>query len=166
MNENCKMGFTYLVEVVDRHGVASQQEIIHNLMPAEGLTHLLSVAFKGAAQNTAWFLGLFEGSYTPVGTDTAATIVGNATECVAYAEATRVAFTSGSAASGTLDNTAARAEFTLTAGKTVYGGFLTSSPTKGSTTGVLMSVVRFTSPKVLESGSILRVTAGVSFTSI
>ena len=48
---------------------------------------------------------------------------------------------------------------------TVYGGFLSSSSVRGGTTGTLLSVVRFSTPKVLENGSELRVSAGITLAS-
>jgi len=166
MKEQQPFGLVYTVEVVNKNGEVSQIETIHNRIPTEGLNHVLNTVFKGGAQYSSWYLGLYEGTYTPTDGDTAASVASSATECTAYAESTRQAFTSGAVASGTLDNTASRAEFTMSANKTVYGGFLVSSSTKGGTNGVLLSIVRFSSPKVLESGSTLRVTAGVSFSSI
>ncbi len=166
MKEHLPFGLVYTVDVLDKHGNVVDTETVHNVVPTEGLNHTLGVVFKGVSQVPNWYLGLYEGVYTPGPADTAATIAANATECSAYAEATRVAFVSGAVAAGSVDNSASRAEFTLNANKTIYGGFLISSSTKGGTNGVLLSVVRFTSPKVLESGSVLRVTAGASFSSL
>lgn len=158
-------GFTYTVEVVDRNGNVSQRETVHNLIPGEGLDHMMSVVFKGTAQVPTWFIALFEGNYTPVPTLTAATFPAAATECTAYTPTQRVEFVEGSVANGAVDNSASRAEFTFTSAKTIYGGVITSSAAKGSTTGVLISAVRFASPKVLDVGSTLRVIAGNSLVS-
>lgn len=166
MKEHLPFGLTYVIDVLDKDGNVVDSETVHNMIPTEGLNHALGVIFKGTSQVTSWYLGLYEGVYTPASDDTAATIASDATECSAYAESTRVPFVSGAVASGSVDNAASRAEFTLNANKTIYGGFLVSSSTKGGTNGVLLSVVRFTSPKVLESGSVLRVTAGASFSSL
>lgn len=165
MNQQLNGGFEYLVEVL-RNGEVISSERVHNLMPTEGLDHILSVAMKGGSQVPTWYIGLFEGNYTPVATDTAATLPGLATESTAYDEATRVAWNEGSIVTGALSNSASKAEFTANAVKTIYGGFISSNQTKGSTTGVLLSVVRFGSPKTLEAGSVLRVTAGFTLTSI
>lgn len=166
MKEHLPFGLVYTIDVLDKDGNVTDSEVIHNLIPTEGLNHTLGVLFKGASQVPTWYIGLYEGVYTPGPTDTAATIAASATECSAYAETSRVPFVSGAVAAGSVDNSASRAEFTMNANKTVYGGFLVSSSTKGGTNGVLLSVVRFTSPKVLESGSVLRVTAGASFSSL
>lgn len=159
MNEQAQAGFTYLVEVL-KDGVVVDSEICHNLLPTEGANHMVGVTFKGQTPVSQWYVGLYEGNFTPNVGDVAATLPALATECTSYSGATRVAFTPGAVAAGAVDNTAARAEFTFTAAKTVYGGFISSAPAKGATTGVLVSLVRFASPRVMDVDSILRVTAG------
>lgn len=166
MKSKLSAGFDYLVEVIGKDGKVRDTEHVHNLMPTEGLNYVLGAALKGAAQITAFYVGLYEGNYTPVAGDTAAAFSVSATESTAYAEATRVALTLGSVVSGAADNSAARAEFTADATKTFYGGFISSSNAKGSSSGVLVSAVRFASPKVLASGEILRVTAGFVLLSV
>lgn len=164
MNTNLKAGFRYLVEVV-KDGVVIDSEVADNLMPTEGLNHMLGVTIKSVAAAPTWYIGLYEGNYTPVLTDTAALFPAAATETVAYSEATRVEFVEGAVAAGAVDNSASKAEFTFTANKTVYGGFISSASAKGGVTGALLSAVRFASPKVLEIGAILRVTAGFTLAS-
>jgi len=165
MKEHLHSGFTYRVEVV-RDGQVVDSEVVDNLMPTEGLNHILNVLLKGAAQNASWYIGLYEGAYTPDAASTAATFPAAATEVTAYAETNRVLFQGSTVSGGQSNNSAARAEFTLSANKTVTGGFIASAPGKGATSGVLLSVVRFSSPKVVEAGSVLRVTAGVSLNSL
>lgn len=166
MKSKLRAGFDYLIEIVDRDGNVRDTEHVHNLMPTEGLNYVLGTALKGAAQIAAFHVGLYEGNYTPVAADTAATFPVSATESTAYAEATRVALTLGSVIGGTADNSAARAEFTANAAKTFYGGFISSSNAKGSVSGVLVSAVRFASPKQLSAGEVLRVTAGFVLLSV
>lgn len=165
MNEQIAAGFKYLVEVV-KDGVVIDSEVVHNLIPTEGLNHIVGVALKGGAQNTSWYVGLFEGNYTPIASDTAATFPAVATECTTYDETTRPVWTGGSVVTGAVSNAASRAEFTSNANKTIYGGFVSSASAKGGTTGTLVSVVRFSSPKTFDSGSVLRVTAGFTMTSV
>jgi len=166
MKSEIRGGFNYLVQILDQHGNVRESEVVHNLMPTEGLNHMLGVTLKGVAQVAAWYVGVFEGNYTPVPGDTAAAFPASATESTAYAEATRRALTLGSVVAGAVDNSASRAEFTLNAAKTLYGGFISSASAKGATSGVLLSAVRFSSPKVLASGEVLRVTAGFTLVSV
>jgi hypothetical protein len=74
-----------------RKGDLISHERIQNLVVNEGLNSLLGVMFNAATQITQWYVGLFEGNYTPVAGVTAATITSASTECTAYDEATRVA---------------------------------------------------------------------------
>lgn len=159
-------GTAYLVELVAPDGTVLNSEVVHNLIPTEGLNHIAGVVFKGATPAAAWYIAPYEGNYTPVAAVTAATAPAAATECTTYSEAARVLFNSGAVAGGALDNTANKAEFTFNAAKTIYGIFMTSASPKAATTGVVVSFVRFSSPKVCDVGSVLRVTAGFAIASV
>lgn len=164
--DKVKAGFIWTLETI-KDGKVIETEKVANLVPIEGLNYLISTGFKQGAAYPTFYIGLFEGDYTPIPADTAATFPGDATELTAYVSATRPALTLGTVDAGAADNSAAKAEFTgNVADKQAMGGFISSSPTKGSTTGILVSVVRFPSPKPLGAGSILRVTAAFSFISI
>lgn len=166
MNESIKAGFTYVVDVLDAAGNLVESSTDHNLMPDEGIAHVINAILKQGSTVNTWYVGLFEGNYTPTGGETAATFPVAATECSAYAESTRVPYAPGTPASGTVSNGTTKAEFTMSSDKIVYGGFISSAAAKGSTSGTLISVVRFSSPKSLSAGSVLRVTAGFALASI
>ncbi len=159
------LGTTYLVEHI-RRGVVIGREEVHNLVPIEGLNHIVGVVVKQATQVPAWFIGVFEGNYGPVPGDTAATFPTAAVECQTYTPATRPAFTTGAVAGGAADNTASRAEFTFTSAKTIYGAFLVPVATKGGVTGPLLSAARFAEPKAVAVDDVLRVTATFEATSV
>lgn len=129
-----------------------------NLVTNEGLNALLDIMFAGSTQITAWYVGLFEGNYTPVATVTAATITSASTECTAYDEATRVAYTEAAASSQSITNSANKATFTFNATKTIYGAFLASASAKSATTGTLFSAARFGSSKAVVDDDQLLVT--------
>lgn len=157
-------GYRYTVELI-RNGAVIDTEQVHNLMPTEGLNHVVGVVIKGATQVPTWYLGLFEGNYAPVAGDTAAGFPGAATECTAYTPAARPEFSEGAIVAGSVDNTASRAEFTFTSAKTVYGAFMTSAQAKGAVTGVLLSAARFSTAKNVQVDDILRITASITFVS-
>lgn len=157
------MHFNYEFEV-ERDGVIIERFTEKNLIPTEGLNHMLSVVCAGGSQVGTWFVGIFEGDYTPLATNTAANFPALATESTAYVESTRQTWVEGAVTAGAVSNSANKAEFTLNANKTIYGCFLSSVATKGATTGVLLSVVRFATPKAFTAGDIVRVTAPVSLT--
>lgn len=164
MNNALRCGFMWTIETV-RDGEVIAVERVRNLVPGEGIAHILNTVMRGGAQIGSWYVGLFEGNYTPTAADTMATFPGLATEATAYDEATRPAWNESAPVGGTIDNAASRAEFTFNATKTIYGGFIASSASKGSTAGVLLSAVRFGSPKAAVDDTVLRVTAGFTLVS-
>lgn len=120
-----------------------------NLVVNEGLNHILNTVFHAGTPVTTWYLGLFEGNYTPAATVTAATISSASTECTAYDEATRQEYVEAAASSQSITNAASKATFTINATKTIYGAFLISNSTKSGTSGTLMSAARFGSAKAV-----------------
>lgn len=130
-----------------RDGVVIDEFEGNNLVVNEGLDHILNSTFHGASQVTTWYIGVFEGNYTPVAGDTAATFPASSTECTAYDEATRQEFVEAAASGGSITNTASRATFTFNATKTIYGCFISSASAKSSTLGTLMSAFKFASAK-------------------
>lgn len=122
-----------------------------NLVVNEGLDALLNIMFHGSTQITTWYMGVFEGNYTPVATVTAATITSASTECTAYASSTRPEYVEAAASSQSITNSASRASFVFNASKTIYGAFLVSTSTKSGTSGTLFSAARFSSSKAVEN---------------
>lgn len=137
-----------------------------NLVVNEGLNSMLSVYFGNGTQIGTWYLGLFEGNYTPVATVSAATIASAATETTAYASLTRPEYVEGVAASQSISNSASRASFVFNASKTIYGAFLVSNATKSSASGTLFSASRFSTSKAVESGDELLLTYTFTVSSI
>lgn len=159
-----RVGFRYEVEVV-RAGVVIDREAVENIIPAEGLNDFLNVYFAGGTQHAQWYVGIFEGNYTPLATDTAANFPTRATESTAYNEAARPLWANDAVTNGNIVNSTTRATFTLSAAKTIYGAFLTPVSTKNATTGILVSAAKFANPKVLDVGDQLNVLAGLTLTS-
>ena len=150
---------------IRRNGQIIDEFDVHNLVVDEGLNKLLNVMFNADTQVTTWYLSLFEGNYTPVAGITAATIVAAATECTAYANATRPDYVEVTSTAKSITNAASRASFVFTAAKTIYGAFLTSVNTKSSTSGVLFAAARFSSAKSVEIGDELLLTYAFSAAS-
>ncbi len=133
----------------------------HNVVPTEGLNHVLDVTLHGSAQITTWYLGLFSGAVTPGASITAATVASTLTEITSgtdgYSESTRVAYNEAAAAAGATTNAANKAAFTIVMSSgdlTVNGCFLASASAKGATTGTLYSASRFSSARTLSNGDI------------
>jgi hypothetical protein len=120
--------------------------------------------FHGSTQITTWYCGVFEGNYTPLATDTAATFTSAATECTAYDETTRQAFVEATSTAGLITNAASKAVFTFNATKTIYGGFLASASAKSATTGSLLAAARFSPSRNVEPA--FQLTLGYNVTLI
>lgn len=159
------VGFTYDLRLYDQHGRLVDRDLVKNLVPTEGLNHFAGVIFDNAAQVSQWYIGLYKGNYTPLPNATAATIAAASTEATEYTASTRVAFQPGAVVAGAVDNEAALAEFTFNAPITLRGGFIVSAQPKAATSGVLGSLVEFSSPRPVDAGFTLRIHAGVAFVS-
>jgi hypothetical protein len=158
------LGFTYQIRH-QRKGRCLHVQRVPNLMPAQGINHMFDVEFHGATQVTSWFIGICEGDFTPVNGTTMALLPSQATECTAYDEATRQAWTEAAAAGGAITNAAAEAVFTINATKTIYAAFLSSGSVKGNTSGILASVTRFDTPRPCIAGDKLFVEVPFSLIS-
>lgn len=142
---------------VIRDGVPFGRIEDHNLVPTEGLNRLVENWLGAGAQIPNVYVSLFEGDYTPVAGVTASSYPGDATESTAYDEATRQAFTAGSISSGSVNNTASKATFTISATKTMYGCGLHTNSTKSSTAAPLMAATRFSSSRAVEDDDSLEI---------
>lgn len=160
-----RAGFTYHLEVV-RNGETVDSDWFHNIIPTEGINHIINTVFAGGVQIPTWYIGIFEGNYTPVAADTAATFSSLSTESSAYSEVARPLWQKGAVSGGLITNVQNRAVFTMNASKTIYGAFMSAASPKQSTTGTLISAARFNSPKILTSGDVLNVTAGLTLSSL
>lgn len=164
-NNELKVGGRFQFEHV-RNGQIIDRWEDANLVVNEGLNAVLDIMFHGSTQISTWYVGLFEGNYTPVATVTAATITSAATECTAYDEATRVAYDEAAAASQSITNSASKATFTFNATKTIYGAFLVSASAKSATSGTLFSAARFSTSKAVVDDDQLLVTYTLAASSV
>jgi len=155
----------YFGELI-REGRVIDEFECDNLVTDEGLNHLLAVALAAGSQIISWYLGVFEGNYTPVAGDTASGIASAATESSAYSGGVRPSWTPGSVASKTVSNSASRASFTFSASKTIYGAFMISSAVIGGTSGKLLSAARFSASKAVQSGDELLLTYQFTSSSV
>jgi hypothetical protein len=146
VDASARFGGRFIGKIV-REGEVIDEFDVPNLVVNEGLNHILGVELGGVTQITSWFLGLFQGNYTPQASDTAANIASNSTECSSYTSPTRLAWAPAAAASQRITNGATPATFTFNGAVTVYGGFLISNNTIAGTGGILLAETLFTAPK-------------------
>lgn len=152
-----KAGGIFTIQHI-RDGQCIHEEEVKNLVTNQGLNHILNTVFNGTAPVTTWYVGLFEGNYTPLATDTATNFPVSATECIAYDEAGRVEYNEAASTAQSITNSANKAAFTINATKTVFGGFLASVATKSSTAGTLMAAAKFGTSRSVNAGDQLLIT--------
>jgi len=138
-----------------------------NIVVNQGLNLLLNNALDAVAGQAAWYVGVFSGNYTPVATDTGATIAANSTEFAGYSVTTRPVWTpqAGGSTAQSITNAAAQASFTITAATTLYGAFLASSNVINGTAGDLMAASQFSAARTLAANDVLLVTYALSAVS-
>ncbi len=147
------------VECYGKDGVLKWTDGFDNLVVNAGLNDLLDKYLKGSSYTAAFYVGLTDGTPTVAAADTMSSHAGWA-EVTAYDEANRQTLTLGSVSSQSVSNSASKAAFTISTNSTTIGGaFLTTSNTKGGTTGTLYGGGAFTAgDKSLDDGDTLNVT--------
>lgn len=160
-----KAGWFYDIEHVGRDGKIISVERVTNLMPTASLNYLLSAAYKSASQYTTLYLGLYDNNRTPLAADTMAEVLAEYGENVAYTGTQRETIVLPTVANGATNTIAAPNEFDFASSQGVRGAFISTSPTWGGGTGLLVSAVLFSSPKVIDIGETLRVPCGFAVVS-
>lgn len=138
-----------------------------NVIPTQGLNHILDVVTHAVAAVSPWYIALFTGNVTPGATLTGATFAAVCTEWTGYSESTRVAFDEAAASGGVTDNASNRALFTSNGSATVYGGALLSASAKGAAGAgdVCLAAARFSSSRAVINGDELAVKYTLTLTS-
>ena len=137
----------WIVECRDSNGSLKWVEEYDNLVTTEGLNLLLTRGFKTVPGDVNWYIGL-KGTGSPAAGDTMASH-GGWSEITPYSDSTRPAFTPGTVASGSVDNSAAKGVFNINATSTVYGAFFSTNSTKSGTSGSLYGVGDFSSSRAV-----------------
>jgi hypothetical protein len=154
-------GFTWHGEIEHRGKIISQFTD-SNLLPQAMIDHIAGMIRGIEAPVTEWYVGLFENNYVPLNPIVASDLPTTIGECQAYSEASRPIWVDAYDGVGVIDNLASRCEFTMTQQKTIYGSFLISTSAKGGNTGLIGSIVRFSSPQVVPIGGVFRFAAGLT----
>lgn len=141
-----------------------------NLIPTEGLAHILNVAMGSTAKPAGYFLALFSGAAAPAANWTAASFAAAASEIVSltegYTNATRPAWTPTNTSAGSIDNMASVASVTIATSSqlNVTGAAMLTNSTRGGTTGVLVSATKYAAARVFQSGDTYEVGYRLSLT--
>lgn len=150
----------YTVDCYDADGNLKWSDKIENLVTTGGKNDALDKYLAGSAYTAAWYLGLVSATSYTTGAAAADTMASHAgwAEDQNYSQATRPAPSFAAASAGSKATSAAVA-FSINAGTTIKGCFLTTVSTKGGTTGILYSAGLFTGgDKVVAGGDTLNVT--------
>ncbi len=148
----------YEFEARNAAGELLWRETVRNLVTTAGLNDSLDKHFKGSAYTAAWYVLLMGATPAVAAGDTAASHAGW-TEVTAYDEATRQALTLGAVSGGSVDNSASKAVFTISANGTQIGGAgVISNNTKGGSTGVFYGGAAFSANRTLNDNDTLTVT--------
>jgi len=165
-------GGVFRIQCRDREGNVKWEEQSHNLVVNVGLQDMNAKYFTGSGYTATWYLGLYgaAASNNPAAGDTMALHAGW-TEVTAYSQATRpqcVFGTPTTADPSVATNSASPAAYSINGTTTIGGAFLTSSNTKGGTTGILFSAADFSSPgdRSVVSGDTLTVTYTFSLDAV
>lgn len=156
----------YRFECFDAQGNLKWSEEVPNLTVDAGLNDILDKYFKGSTYSAAWYVGLIDNaSFSAIAAgDTMGSHAGWL-ESSAYSNANRPTLTLGTVASKSVDNSASKAAFTINGTATIKGAFVTTSNTKGGTTGTLYGAAAFASTRDVASGDTLNVTVTLTSAS-
>lgn len=141
-----------------------------NLVVTEGLAHILNTALGAKAKTANYYLALFSGATAPAANWTAANFTSVASEIVSmtegYTNATRPVWTPTEATGNSIDNMTSAASVTIATASTlnVTGAAMLSNPTKGGTTGTLVSATKYATARTFQSGDIYEVGYRLSLT--
>jgi hypothetical protein len=136
-------------------------DITRNLVTNEGLDAILDIMFHADTQITTWYVTIVETNTAPAAGLTYA--VPTYTESTAYDEGTRPEYVEAAASGQSMDNSASKAQFTISATKTIYGSSLVgggSAPTTKADTaggGTLFCYALYASSKAVVDDDVLNV---------
>jgi hypothetical protein len=143
-----------------------------NTFTTEGMARILNIVFRAQATEAAIYCGIFKNNVTPAVGDTAAVKLGAAGTYGECQDAdydspatNKPAYTIVSTSTASCTNAAAPASFTMNAGITVYGAFLSTIAAKTGTTGTLFCAKAFTSSRAVIADDVLAVTYTISCTT-
>lgn len=154
-----KLGSTWHVVCLDKHGHVKWEDESHNLVVDVGLDDVLNKYFKGDSYTATHYIGL-KGSGTITAADTMAAH-GGWVEIVPYS-GSRKTYSPASAVSRHVTNALSQASFTITVSASVAGGFVTNDSSAGGTSGILYGAADFTNVRTVVPSDTINITVVVS----
>lgn len=157
------VGFVHELEILDSQGTVIERERVCNRIPQDGLAFLIQTPFGDTPPIANFYCGLFTNNFVPTNGTTAADIPVNMGEFVQYTETSRPIWDRTFVPYGQYTNNDSPAVFTPTTDASVYGSFVVSSPTKGGSDGLLISVARFNTTKAITAGNEARLRTSLTY---
>jgi len=143
-----------------------------NTFTTEGMARILNIVFRAQTTEAAIYVGIFKSNVTPAVGDTAAAKLGAAGTYGECQDAdydspatNKPAYTIASTSTASCTNAASAASFTMNAGITVYGAFLSTAAAKTATSGTLFCAKAFSSSRAVIADDVLAVTYTISCTT-
>lgn len=143
-----------------------------NTFTTEGMARILNIVFRAQTTEAAIYVGIFKSNVTPAVGDTAAAKLGAAGTYGECQDAdydspatNKPAYTIVSTSTASCTNAASPAFFTMNAGITIYGAFLSTMAAKTATTGTLFCAKAFSSSRAVIADDVLSVTYVISCTT-
>ena len=162
-------GITAKGEYFDRKNNEEWQRT-ENLIPTEGLAHILNVALGTTPKPASYYLALFSAAAQPAANWTAASFASTASEIVSmtegYSSPTRPAWTPTNTNTGSIDNMTSVAKVTMKTASSisVQGAAMLTNSTRGGTTGALISASKYAAPRVFQDGDTYEIGYRISLT--
>lgn len=150
------LGQHWIIEAF-RDGKPLWTEEFDNLVVNEGLDDSLDKHLKGSAYTAAFYVGLADGTPAFAAGDDMTTHAGWA-EVTSYDETNRQTLVLGTVSGQSVDNSASKAVFTISATVTIGGAFTCTDNTKGGTSGILYGGGAFAADRNLQDNDVLNIT--------
>jgi hypothetical protein len=155
----------YVIEARDKEGRLKWREELDNLVTTVGKNKYLDATLKTGLASPAWYVSLIKAASGSI--DVADTLASHSgwTEGAYSTDWTgnRIAFTAGTIAAGSVDNSGAKAVFPILGTLTIKGALLADAST--GTSGTLLGAALFTGgDRSVVAGDTLSVTVTCSLT--
>lgn len=158
------LGFRHELQIFDKAtGELLSSEVKFNRIPQAGLDFLIQSPFGLIAPVSTFYCALYSNNFLADENTTAADLPGAMGEFTGYSEATRPLWVHTYNGAGTIDNSANKAVFTPTQDGVAYGSCIIANPTKGANSGLLLSVVRYSTVKPLSAGMEAKLLCGITY---
>jgi hypothetical protein len=132
------------------------RETFSNGLISLTINNLLDVYFRAVGQSTNWYAGLIDNAgFSALDASDSMSSHPNWVENLAYTAAARLEWIPSAAIGGLVTNPTPM-QYTMNADVTIQGLFISSSPTKAGTAGILWAHGQFTTPQILKAGEILK----------